>query len=96
MIHEVEKDMTTTRREFYRNLATVLHDLDHTTTGDETTITSNGKTITIAIHRLPARALSPLMKLERWQVKIRFDSHTEQQRKTFLARFDKAFQRGGG
>ncbi|HHI82956.1 MAG TPA: hypothetical protein ENJ99_07355 [Rhizobiales bacterium] len=91
-----EKDMTTTRREFYRNLAVALRGQDYETRNDVTTIGSGEQNIKIAISPLPPRTLSPLMALERWQVKFDFHGYTDDEKSAFLAHFDKAFQRGGG
>ena len=94
MIHE--KDLATSRTEFFRNLAVALRGLDHKIDGDHITVGSGNKKIDLKLSPLPHRQLSPLLKLERWHLSMEFTGYSEKARDDFLARFDLAFQRGGG
>ncbi len=92
----VEKDLATSRAEFFRNLAVALKAMPHTVNGDSITAGEGEKTIELTLSPLPPRTLSPLLKMERWKLKIEFKNYTQQDQQSFLTKFDRAFQRGGG
>lgn len=94
MIHE--KDLATSRPEFFRNLGVALKGMDHKIDGDRITVGTGARTIEMHLSPLPPRVLSPLLKLERWNLTMQFNGHTDQARDEFLAVFDQAFRRGGG
>ncbi len=94
MIHE--KDLATSRPEFFRNLGIALRGMEHNIDGDHITVGKGGKTIAMHLTPLPHRVLSPLLKLERWKLTIEFTGYTDAKRDEFLAVFDQAFRRGGG
>ncbi|NNE23291.1 MAG: hypothetical protein HKN11_11855 [Rhizobiales bacterium] len=94
MIHE--KDLATSRPEFFRNLAVALNGMAHEINGDHITVGSGATTIDMRLAPLPPRVLSPLLKLERWKLTMEFNGHTDKSRDEFLAVFDQAFRRGGG
>lgn len=94
MIHE--KDLATSRPEFFRNLAIALKGMDHEINGGHITVGKGTKTIAMQLTPLPPRVLSPLLKLERWNLTMQFNGHTNETRDEFLAIFDQAFRRGGG
>lgn len=94
MIHE--KDLATSRPEFFRNLAIALRGMDHEINGDRITVGKGAKTIAMHLTALPPRVLSPLLKLERWHLTMEFHGYTDKTRDQFLAIFDQAFRRGGG
>ena len=91
-----EKDLATSRPEFLRNLAIALKGMEHEIDGDRITVGKGAKTIAMSLTALPPRVLSPLLKLERWNLTMEFNGHTEKSREEFLAVFDQAFRRGGG
>ena len=94
MIHE--KDLATSRPEFFRNLAIALQGMAHEIDGDHITVGTGAETIAMHLTPLPPRVLSPLLKLERWKLTMQFNGHTDTSRDEFLAVFDQAFRRGGG
>ena len=94
MIHE--KDMATSRAEFFRNLDVALRGMDYAVDGDLVTVEDGGKRIDVQLSPLPPRVLSALIKLERWKVSFEFAGFGEGEAEAFIARFDRAFQRGGG
>ncbi len=92
----VEKDMTTSRGEFFRNLAAALRGIDYQVDGDMIVAAEPGRRIDISLSPLPARILSPLLRLERWKVTLAFTGYSRDDHDAFMAKFDQAFQRGGG
>ncbi len=91
-----EKDLATSRPEFFRNLAVALRGLDYTVDGDHITVNSGEGKIKMIISPLPERVLSQLLKVERWQLVMEFTGFSEKAHDEFLAGFDLAFRRGGG
>ncbi len=94
MIHE--KDLATSRSEFFRNLKAALRGHDYKIDGDHIVVAGRDRRVDITLSPLPARVLSPLLKLERWKVTLTFTGYPRDAYDAFLASFDKAFQRGGG
>lgn len=94
MLHE--KDLATSRPEFFRNLAIALKGMEHQINGDHIAVGTGEKTIAMHLTPLPPRILSPLLKLERWNLTMQFSGYTDKTRNEFLAVFDQAFRRGGG
>ena len=92
----VEKDLATSRKEFFRNLDVALHGMEHRIDGDHIIVAEGAQRIDLTLSPLPPRQLSPLLKLERWHLTISFSGQDAGQREAFLNRFDLAFQRGGG
>lgn len=90
------KDMTTTRREFFRCLHIALDNIPHTIDGNNIKVDNNGKVITLDISPLPPRELSKTLVMERWHLTIEFVNHDDSERTIFLKKFDRAFHRGGG
>ena len=91
-----EKDMATSRSEFFRNLAIALEGMDYVVEGDRVRVDGEERQVGIVLSALPARVLSPLLKLERWKVTIVLDGFPAAAEQAFMARFDQVFQRGGG
>ena len=92
----LEKDLATSRSEFFRNLGVALRGMDHKIDGDLITVGKGKKRIDLQLSPLPHRQLSPLLKLERWKLTLEFTGYSDTQREEFMNRFDLAFQRGGG
>ena len=57
---------------------------------------TDGGCVTITFTPLANAQLSALLQLPRALVRLTFDDASEMARRDFLARFDFAFQRGGG
>ena len=91
-----EKDMATSRPEFFRNLDIALQGMDYAIDGDRVTMGADGRTVEISLSPLPARVLSALLRLERWQVRIALEGYGAADERAFMERFDQVFQRGGG
>jgi hypothetical protein len=92
----LEKDLATSRPEFFRNLAVALRGMEHSIDGDHITVGAGAKRIDLTLSPLPHRQLSPLLKLERWKLTLEFTGYSAAEHDAFMARFDLAFQRGGG
>ena len=88
--------MATSRREFLRNLDIALRGMAYVCDGDRVTTGKDGRTVEITLSPLPARVLSPLLKLERWKVTITLEGYDAIDEHAFMDRFDQVFQRGGG
>ncbi|MGI9381925.1 MAG: hypothetical protein ACR2PO_02130 [Methyloligellaceae bacterium] len=92
----VEKIMALKLADFHRSLATLAPDLGAPETARDVQIPDTGKTVSISFEALPSETLGGLLALPRARVTLAFDGHTPEQQSAFLARFDQAFQRGGG
>ncbi len=93
---KIHLDMTTTRAEFFRNLKTALRDMSSTIDGNHIRAICGDTQVSLTLDPLPALALGPTLKLERWHVTIEFGDASEQQRQGFMQSFERAFHRGGG
>ena len=91
----VVKLMSATRAEFERSLAhlTPSCPLDRDGT---TTVPHAGCDLTLRFEQLPRRRLGGLIAMPQARVTIDLSLLPEVERVAFLARFDLAFQRGGG
>ncbi len=94
MIHE--KDMSTTRPEFFRCLDVALDGLEHEVDGNHIVVRDGSKSIDLLLSPLPPRILSVTVHMERWLLRMEFVGYSEIQRDGFLKQFDRAFHRGGG
>ena len=92
----IEKDMSTTRPEFFRSLAIVLADHPHEINGNHIIVTGDNRQINLDLSPLPARVLSVSWHMEHWLLKMQFIGYTSTERDEFLKTFDRVFQRGGG
>lgn len=88
--------MTTTKAEFFRSLKVALRDLPSVIGDDRIVVEETGRRIEMLLSPLPPRRLSGQLVLQRWQLTMEFSGYSEDARKDFLIRFDRAFQRGGG
>ena len=93
--------MTLSRAEFALSFARVVGDIDVTRRimGEghqryELALPSGRVSVTVA--DLPPQIMGGLVKLPRCRVVIEFDEAPLDERRSFINRFDKAFQRGGG
>ena len=92
----VEKVMALTLADFHRSLMALaptlqLHDGQ---TGVE--IDSGGARVSITFEEQPGATLGGLLALPRARVTLALEALDNEARMAFLARFDRAFQRGGG
>ncbi len=94
MIHE--KDMSTTRPEFFRCLGGALANLEHEIAGDHIVVHEGSKSIEMTLAPLPPRVLSITVQMERWLLRMEFIGYSKGQSDDFLKQFDRAFHRGGG
>ncbi len=92
----VVNDMGFSREEFLRALPAALRGTVYRIDGTTVEIGDAGRGLTIHLRELPPRRLGGLMKLPRIEVTLRFRGHGPEERRSFLARFDRAYQRGGG
>ena len=92
----VVKDMGYSREEFLRALPAAFRGTAYRVDGTTVEIGDAGRGVTIHLRDLPPRLLGGLMKLSRIEVTLRFRGHGPEERRSFLASFDRAYQRGGG
>ena len=92
----VEKIMALELADFHRSLRALAPDLDLSEAARDVRIPDDGGTVSITFEALPSETLGGLLALPRARVTLSFDGHSAEQRSAFLARFDQAFQRGGG
>lgn len=92
----IEKTMSLTLVEFQRSLANLAQDSTAEMSGDAAKITYGSGTVAIAYKPLAKVTMGGLLSLPRARVSLSFEALDEAQQIAFLAKFDKAFQRGGG
>lgn len=92
----IEKTMSLTRAEFQRSLVNLTQDSTAEISGDAAKITFGTGTVAIAFKPLADVTMGGLLSLPRARVSLSFEALNEAQQTAFLAKFDKAFQRGGG
>ncbi len=91
----IERVMALSEREFVKSLSAVLPTgvaLD----GGRVVIPLRTGQVTITYEALPSTRLGRSLELPRTRVILTFTSTGQSDRDAFLARFDIAFQRGGG
>lgn len=93
---QVEKTMSLDLAEFHRSLKALNPDVTLEDGQKEVLIPSGKSGVRIVYESLEKVTLGGLLSLPRARVTIKFDTLGEADRQKFLARFDKAFQRGGG
>lgn len=82
--------------EFHRSIKTLQRDVMLATGQNEIIIPADNAEIRIVYEPLEKATLGGLLALPRATVTLYLDGLGETERHAFLARFDKAFQRGGG
>jgi len=92
----VEKLMSLDLGEFHRSLKTLQRDVMLDAGQNEIIIPAGNAEIRIVYEPLGKATLGGLLALPRAKVTLHMDGLGEAEREAFLARFDKAFQRGGG
>jgi hypothetical protein len=89
----IEKTMSASESEFHRGMAV----LDAARAPALTHVLAcGGGRVTISYEPRPGVRLGTLLALPRACVRLRFEGADANERSAFLARFDLAFQRGGG
>lgn len=91
----VVKDMATTWEDFLRLLPVALDGWCYRIDGSAVEVGSSDRGATITVEALSPRRLG-LVEIARSRVVITFRGLTAGEQDTFLGRFDRAFQRGGG
>ena len=92
----VEKIMALDLAEFHRSLKMLAPGQAMPPDACQIAVDANGKHVDIAFEPLPPETLGGLLALPRARVTLAFEGHSAGERAAFLARFDRAFQRGGG
>ena len=87
--------MGITHREFFRTLPAALPALPHTVQGHDVIITEDTQRLVISLSPEGRRRIAAL-SLPTTQVHFTFSGYSLQDIEQFMARFDRAFQRGGG
>ena len=89
------RDMGITHSEFFRTLPAALVTLPYTVQGHEVMISDDTRRLVISLSPESRRRLGAL-SLPTTQVHFTFSGYSSQDIDRFMARFDRAFQRGGG
>ena len=89
------RDMGITHSEFFRTLPAALAALPYTVQGHDVIINDNTQRLVITLSPESRRRLGAL-SLPTTQVHFTFSGYSPQDIDWFMARFDRAFQRGGG
>ena len=92
----IEKEMSATRREFFRVAERFLEGRDFSIHDDGFVLNEAGKTLDVSIKDLPARRITALMVLPRMNVQLSFSGYSNDEVKDLVAVFDRHYQRGGG
>ncbi|MEC9368798.1 MAG: hypothetical protein VX871_08920 [Pseudomonadota bacterium] len=92
----VEKIMALSPDDFRRSVAALAPLARMDATGTALCDLGAGKSVTISYEALTGVKLGKLLDMPRARVTITFDGLGDTEKSDFLARFDRAFQRGGG
>lgn len=92
----VEKIMSLSLREFHRSLKTLSPDAPLEMGERHVIIPADGGVVRIGYEPLERAILGGLLALPRAKITLEFGTLSDTERRAFLARFDKSFQRGGG
>ena len=92
----IEKEMTTTRAEFFRSAERFLEGRQATISSDGFTVTDGGKSLRVSIADLPERRITALMVLPRLNVRLAFSGYGADEVAELEAVFYRHYQRGGG
>lgn len=92
----VEKLMALTLADFHRSVKVLAPELAITPDQSNIAIQVNGGQVEIVFEEQEGATLGRLLTLPRAKVTLVFDDMDAEGRSGFLARFDQAFQRGGG
>lgn len=90
----ITKDMALTRGDLLRLLPGALDGLPWRAEADRIRI-GDGDGVDLLVEALPPRRFGPV-DIPRLRIGFAFHGWNEAERGAFLARFDRAFQRGGG
>ena len=88
--------MALTLADFHRSLKALAPDLVLQDGQTEVALPEDGKPVRITFEPQEGATLGGLLALPRARVTLAFDNTDREERARFLARFDRAFQRGGG
>ena len=89
------RDMGITHSEFFRTLPAALPALPYTVQGRDIIITEDTRRLVISLSPEGRRRIAAL-SLPTTQAHFTFSGYSPQDIERFMARFDRAFQRGGG
>lgn len=92
----ISKLMSISRTEFIRSFEKFAPDYNGDLSVDKFDLSYEKGTVLIEIQVLPKRTLGGLLALPQSNITITLKNLTEAEQKSFLARFDQSFQRGGG
>ena len=89
------RDMGITHSEFFRTLPAALPTLPYTAQGRDVIVHDDTRCLVISLSPEGRRRIAAL-SLPTTQVHFTFSGYSPQDVEQFMARFDRAFQRGGG
>lgn len=89
------RDMGITHSDFFRTLPAALARTPYTVQGHDVIITEDARRLVISLSPEGRRRIAAL-SLPTTQVQFAFFGYSSQDIDRFMARFDRAFQRGGG
>ena len=89
------RDMGITHGEFFRTLSSALPTLGYTVQGSDVIVSDDTRRLVIHLSPEGRRRIAAL-SLPTTQVHFTFSGYSPQDVEQFMARFDRAFQRGGG
>lgn len=91
----IEKEMALTRAGFYRGIEKALGTDAYERTVSGVVLAADGRQLEIILGPERRRKIA-LMEIEVMDVSLAFSGYSDHHRRAALARFDRAFQRGGG
>lgn len=89
------REMSITRKEFLASLSPAIKPLDFQVSERTITIDDGERRVVIELSEQGERRIA-LLRLPVTHVGFSFHGYTTPEREQFMARFDRAFQRGGG
>lgn len=91
----VTKTMALTRKMFFETLPRALDSDAFSVSGDQVTLTNEGRTLTVTFAEQPTFKLGGFA-VPRAEIILHFKGYTDDQAETSLKRFERYFHRGGG
>lgn len=92
----VEKIMSISLEEFHRGIKRLANDIETGAGQRHFQVPAGATSVIIAAEPLESAVLGANLRLERYRIRLDLSALAPVQRRAFVERFDRIFQRGGG